>query len=288
MGGRIVVSGMIMGPMPPVEVQWIGNSGIVMPTFRPNRPSKLPRHKMPLLSLPVELKKPDDGAVVVLPKPGVGGTLMIGIWMDPNRTVPSQSTGTVVIWKPLGSRVNGSVPPDRLITPAEALGNVRPPGKKVKGSLPPDKPRVTGVWAGMVQPFGKRVQVVVPSARLRGIGDPILRPLIWGPVIDRFDIKKPIAGGLGLPKLAMLINGSLNLKDPMLSPMPPLRALRAVTSEMVVCPKPTDPRTSMGILGIWISGIVKGPRPMLALVMLKWAAEIGTGATCKGPIPPTA
>ncbi len=53
MGGRIVVSGMIMGPMPPVEVQWIGNSGIVMPTFRPNRPSKLPRHKMPLLSLPV-------------------------------------------------------------------------------------------------------------------------------------------------------------------------------------------------------------------------------------------
>ncbi len=42
-GGKDRGVGMIMGPMPPVEVQWIGNSGIVMPTFRPNRPSKLPR-----------------------------------------------------------------------------------------------------------------------------------------------------------------------------------------------------------------------------------------------------
>ncbi|MEQ0548734.1 hypothetical protein ABLO18_16085 [Mycobacterium tuberculosis] len=114
---------------------------------------------------------------------------MIGIWMGPNGTVAVPSTGTVVIWKPLGSRVNRSVPPNYgLITYAETLGN-EVPGRDEVGAA-----GTTGLGFGrMVQPFGKRVQVVVPSTRLRS-GDPILRPLIWGPVIDRFDIKKPIAG----------------------------------------------------------------------------------------------
>src|ERR1700758_2271192 len=130
----------------------------------------------------------------------------------------------------------------------------------------------------MVQPFGKRVKTVVERPRFTGIGLGGGEPLIRIPASEKFDITKPITGGLGVPRASILINGSLNWKDPISSPMPTLRGLRPAIGEMVVCPRPRDPKTLIGILGIVIGGMVKGPRPTAALVMAKWNAGIGTGA----------
>ncbi len=211
---------------------------------------------------------------------------MIGIGMGPSSMVPSKVAGTLSIVNPSGNKVNASRPPDRLVTPAEALGNVRPPGKNVNASLPPDKPTVTGVCAGMVKPSGNRVNGVLAKVKDRNAGS-----LTVTPPTPKILITMPspsVSDRTLVCRLCMSTSGWLNRSGPISASMLPVSGSRRVMGAMVFAARSTDPWASTGIAGMVIGGMVKGPRPTDALVMSKRRAGTGTGATCRGPAPPLA
>ncbi|SON64061.1 hypothetical protein MSIMFI_05593 [Mycobacterium simulans] len=68
----------------------------------------------------------------------------------------------------------------------------------------------------------------------------------------------------------------------------PVSGLRADMGAIVLSARCTNPTRLIGISGMVMGGIVKGPRATEALVILKCNAGIGMGATCRGPTLPIA
>ncbi|CKS84629.1 Uncharacterised protein [Mycobacterium tuberculosis] len=109
---------------------------------------ELPAPKLPKPDTPPapELKKPDDGVAVAFPKPGVGGTMMIGTLLSGTLMLRARLSGSGSIVKPPGNIVIGSSTPDASMVNGIAFcGMLRPPGNSVKAGRPPDTSILSGI-----------------------------------------------------------------------------------------------------------------------------------------------
>ncbi len=197
------------------------------------------------------LKKPDDGAVVVFPKPGVAGILTPLITMGPTVTLAPRFSGmrSIVI----GGVLKPSIWPDMSIVNGSGAAGMVKPGI-VKPGVPIDAlaSSASGLL-GMLMPFGKSV--------IAGVFQLTVTGNCW----------------LILVSIVRLPNWRVTL---------PARSLISIP-EMLTTPKPKKGPTGKVVLKFWagnrVTGeMVRGPT-LMGMAVPPPRAGITMSGTTNGP-----